>query len=93
LLYHHYIDEREARLKEIQNRVKALSLKNDTVIPPVEILNALNGRYRDIQIPVEIMDFDYPYSHVAPFITVPKYDKQVTAAFDEVMGRAAMFLN
>jgi hypothetical protein len=93
LLYHHYIDERETRLKEIQNRVKAVSLKKDTVIPPVEILNALNGRYRDIQIPVEVLDFDYPYSHIAPFVAMPKYDKQVTAAFDEVMGRAAMFLN
>ncbi len=67
-------------------------LRQDEVAPPVEALNTLKGGYRDIPIEVVIDDYDYPYSHMNPFILTHKYQHQVDAAFERFGNVIADFL-
>jgi hypothetical protein len=76
----------------IQNQVMAVPLKKDTIIPPVEVLSTLKGDYIDIPTRVEPMDFDYPYDHVHPFSLMEKYRSKTGKAFEELMHKAADFL-
>ncbi|MEO8514728.1 MAG: DUF6051 family protein [Ignavibacteria bacterium] len=92
LLYHHYKEERENRLRETASRIYAVALKQDTVIPPVELLNTLKGEMRDIDIRVDIEDFSYPYSHVNPFSLAEKYSEETDIAFIKIMDKASGFL-
>jgi hypothetical protein len=92
LLYHHYKELRESRLGEISNRIYAVALKQDSIIPPVEVLNTLKGEMRDIEIRVDIEDFPYPYSHVNPFSLAEKHSEETEAAFTIIMNKASEFL-
>lgn len=92
LLYHSYKEERENRLREICSRVKAVVLKQDNIVPPVEVLNTLKGENRDINIQVETTDFNYSYSHVNPFSAVEKDSNQTDYSFTKIMEKAAEFL-
>jgi hypothetical protein len=92
LLYHHYKDLRESRLQSAAKRIHAVALRQDTVIPPVEVLNTLKGELRDIDITVEVEDFPYPYTHVTPFPLTPKYSDETNEAFTRIMDKAGKFL-
>ena len=85
-------DVREQRLRAIARRVASLALSSDTVIQPAEVLNTLQGDFRDIPIPVEIMDFPFPYTHVSPFPLLQEARNEVSRCFDSVFERAATFL-
>lgn len=91
LQYNHYKEAREQRLATLSDRIYAIPLKQDSIIPPVEVINLLQGDFRNIPIPVEIMDFKYPYAHVNPFPLGRKHHGLVDAAFHEVMQKAANF--
>ncbi len=58
---------REELLKKYENQIYAVTLKKDAVIPTYEVINALRGAYRDINIRVEEIDFDRDYTHENPF--------------------------
>ena len=92
LSYHKDLSVRQERLKEIHNRIYAIALKNDAVIPPNEVRNTLQGEDRDIPIRVDVKHFPFPYDHVTPFSPMPKYEAEVNAAFNEVFSTAAEFL-
>ena len=92
LHYNLYKDIREAKMAAISDRVMAVPLKKDTVIPPVEVLSTLKGDDRDIPTRVEPMNFDYPYDHVHPFSLMDKYKSQTDKAFQQLMDKAAGFL-
>lgn len=92
LLYHSYKEERENRLREICSRVKAVVLKQDQIVPPVEVLNTLKGENRDINIQVETEDFNYGYSHVNPFSAAEKDSNQTDISFTNIMENAGDFL-
>lgn len=83
---------REGLFRKLQNRLYAVALKKDTVVPPAEVLNALKGEYRDIATRVEILDFPFPYTHVNPFPIDEKLSKSVDAEFNEVFRIAAEHL-
>lgn len=93
LVYHKGKRERENRLKELAPKIRATALMLDEVVPPAEILNTLRGELRDIEIPVDIVDFPYPYTHVTPFSLQEKYSGEVTKAFDMVMNKAGDWLS
>ncbi len=84
---------REELFRKLQLRLFAVALTKDSVVPPAEVLNALKGEYRDIGIPVKILDFPYPYAHVNPFPTEEKIASEVTAEFDKVFEFAADHLS
>lgn len=92
LLYHHYKQLREDRLREISGRIYAVALKQDEVIPPVEVLNTLKGELRDIDIKVDVEDFNYQYNHVTPFPLTPKLAEETNRAFEKIMDKASAFL-
>lgn len=91
LSYHDKKDLREQRLREMSDRVAALALRRDTVIPANEVMNTLQGDFRDIPIRVDVTDFPYEHSHVIPF---PQNAPQesVSASFKAVFDRAAEHL-
>ena len=92
LSYQKNKDAREKYFNEIHNRLRAIALKKDHVIPPSEVLNTLMGEYRDICNQVEVMDFPFPYTHVTPFPTDGVSEWLVDASFDEVFKKAAEHL-
>ena len=91
LLYHHFKELREKRLREISERIFAVALKKDFVIPPVEVMNTLKGEMRDIDIRVDIEDFSYPYTHVNPFSLSEKLSEETDASFTLIMDKASEF--
>ena len=93
LRYNYYQKERENRFSELENQIKALVLEKDEVTPPAEALNTLKGGYRDINIEVQIDDYDYPYTHMNPFALTTKNALQVTEAFNRFVTSAAAFYN
>ena len=93
LRYNYYQKEREKRFSELENQIKALVLEKDEVTPPAEALNTLKGGYRNINIEVQIDDYDYPYTHMNPFALTTKNAPQVTEAFERFVRSAAAFYN
>ena len=93
LRYNYYQKEREKRFSELENQIKALVLEKDEVTPPAEALNTLKGAYRNINIEVQIDDYDYPYTHMTPFALTTKNAPQVTEAFNRFVTSAAEFYN
>ncbi len=83
---------REARFRALSGQIEALALKRDEVIPPVEVINTLQGDFRDVPIRVHLRDFPYPYSHVMPFPYRHSLGSQLDECFDDVFSVAAAHL-
>jgi hypothetical protein len=83
---------RESRFQSLANRIKALALAKDEVIPPFEVINTLKGSYRDIDIDVSVADPPYPYRHEDPFPTSEKYEAVVDEWYERIIGELADFL-
>lgn len=84
--------ERETILQKISHQVLAIPLEQDTVVPSYEVINTLQGSRRQIPIPVEVVDFPYPYHHENPFPADRRIAGEVTAAFNMVFERVSRFL-
>ena len=83
---------REELFNQVSQDIFAISLKQDSIIPPYEIVNTLQGASRDIPIPVEIYDFPFPYSHESPF-PVTKTDKDIIdEKFKMVFDKISTFI-
>ncbi|PKF75101.1 DUF6051 family protein [Chryseobacterium sp. PMSZPI] len=93
LRYNYFQKEREKRFREIRSQIKAYVLEKDTVAPPIEALNTLQGGYRDIDVDVEIKDFPYEYSHMVPFPLTYKHKTEITEAFHHFMQSASNFFS
>ena len=90
--YKHLREYREETFKKIEKQVLAVTLKNDAVVPAYEIMNTLQGAARDINIPVEIYDFPYPYSHENPFPVNKPLEQEVDEKFNMIFNRITDFL-
>ncbi len=84
LNYSAMADFREKRLKEIADQLYAVALNGDTVIYPYEVMNTLQGKYRNIPVKVDMFDLPYEFIHEAPFPVGTKNDTEVNHAFDSV---------
>ncbi len=89
LNYKAMADFRERRFREMAGRISAIALAKDEVIPAYEVANTLQGRMRDIPVPVECMDFPYEYKHEEPFPVQNAPQEPVDAAFLSVMKKIA----
>lgn len=90
MLTHNVLRERrEQRFREMAPRLRAVALLRDTVIPPGEVLNTLQGSFRDIPVEVDVVDFAHPYTHVQPFPQTSTHEAEVEVAFEQVMEAAA----
>ena len=92
LSYQKNKETREKRFREISQRIRAFALKKDTVIPANEVLNTLNGDYRDIPVKVDILDFDFEYSHITPFPSAKVNPDEVDKEFNKVFTAAGDFI-
>ncbi|HEX2969466.1 MAG TPA: DUF6051 family protein [Bacteroidales bacterium] len=81
-------DYREKILRELRNRITAISLLKDRVIPPGGIIETLDC-FNEGRI-VSLADFPYDYSHENPFPvhSDPGIMKKVNDCFEWVMGKA-----
>lgn len=84
---------REKMLRKHENQIYAISLTKDDVIPSFEIMNTLKGAYRDINIRMDEMDFNYDYIHENPFPTNRIDSKEVDKSFQKVFDKVCAFLN
>lgn len=85
-------DFREASFGSMSDRIAAIGLVQDTVIPPYEMMNTLKGSSLDIPIRVDAMDFDYPYKHEDPFQPVSKHNEILMKSYTAVFDKVAAFL-
>jgi hypothetical protein len=85
-------DYREEKFKKIEKQVLVVSLKNDTVVPAYEIMNTLQGAARDINIPIEVYDFPFAYSHENPFPVNKSIEGEVNEKFNMIFNRLSGFL-
>jgi hypothetical protein len=88
-----YVNQRKAAFNRLTDRIKAIGLQNDFVIPANAILETfmitLKNRYFDI----DIMDFPFKYSHETPFpVNNNKILDTVNNSFVLVFDKASKFL-
>ena len=73
---------REEVFNNLRNQIMAITLEKDTVVPPYEVANTLQGSTRNIPVRVEIIDFPYEYKHEDPFPQIENYKNEVNQCFD-----------
>lgn len=83
-------NKRESFFQSTVQRIQAISLKKDIVIPTEGVIRALGKSSLKI---LKELDFPFEYSHQIPFPAHPKGDKEeVNRAFKQVFSQAAEFL-
>lgn len=80
--------ERESFFQSACNRIKAISLKADVVIPTEGIMKALGKASHSI---LEELDFNFAYSHQIPFPMNDNRMDLVNNAFRQVFDKASAF--
>jgi pimeloyl-ACP methyl ester carboxylesterase len=84
---------RESLFQKLNNQIKVIALKKDSVIPANYIdstFSCIRNRVKGI---VETLDFPYAYSHEMPFPILNKSNSlQVDQSFERVFRPAADFL-
>lgn len=83
---------RDEEFRKLAHKIYAVTLANDEIIPPYEVINTLEGVKRDIPVKIDVFDFPYPYKHEDPFPALAKYADDVDKEFCEVFGRISEFL-
>lgn len=82
--------ERENFYKKNRNRIKAISLKKDIVIPTSGIKHALGSTWKSC---LKELDFPFKYSHEAPFPAIEKGGSlELEYWFHRVFTQAVQFL-
>ncbi len=93
LNYNKLCDERETAFRRLANRIYAIALENDSVIPYYEVASTLQGRKRDIPIRVDTDHFIYPYKHEEPFPARESIATEVNEAFQTTFSKFSEFYN
>ena len=83
---------RDEKFNDLAERIYAVSLAKDEIIPPYEIENTLLGVQRNNKVKIDVFDFPYPYKHEDPFPALPKIADEVDKEFLEVFGKIGEFL-
>jgi hypothetical protein len=90
LSYKSQTEKRESIFRSMSDRILAVTLAKDTVVPAYEVVNTLQGAKRDIPIEVDILDFLYTYKHEDPFPALSSIadsvNKQFNLTFDRICG-------
>lgn len=84
---------REKLLKKYEHQIYAISLTKDDIVPPLEVMNTLNGADRTINIRTDEMDFEYDYIHENPFPVIAVDAEKVDASFEKVFDKVCKFFN
>ncbi len=84
-----FASERADLLSRIGDRVAAVALAQDQVIPALAVERTLGPSGAR----VETLDFPYPYDHVRPFSLRASDAAEADRAFEAIFGRAARWLD
>lgn len=84
---------REDIFRKSSERIYALPLRKDLVIPPEEVKKTLNGKDLTIYSTVEIKDLPYQYTHETPFPVNPAQKNVVDNCFENILEKMAAFLS
>lgn len=93
LNYKPFTQYRENKFREMSDRIYAITLSKDTVVPSYEVVNTLQGVKRDIPIKIDVLDYSYKYSHEDPFPVVDNVKELVTKEFKRTFDLVCDFLN
>jgi hypothetical protein len=85
--------QREEIFRKMSNRIYAIGLTDDNVVPAYEIINTLQGTCRDIPVRVDIFDFPYPYRHEDPFPALENIQNAVDKQFRKIFDLIIDFFN
>ena len=85
-------DFREGLFRRYAKDFYAISLKKDTVISSFEIINTLQGAFRDIPVPVEEFDFEHKYTHENPFPLNVSEAGLIDRNFEMIFEKVGKFL-
>ncbi|MGE5403117.1 MAG: DUF6051 family protein [Ignavibacteriales bacterium] len=61
------VEYRTGRFSRLKDRIFAIPLKQDSVIPAGSVVETLRCGSADLPVRVEVMDYPYKYSHETPF--------------------------
>lgn len=84
---------REQKFRDMSDRIYAIALEQDTVVPAYEVINTLQGTNRDIPIKIDILDYPYRYKHEDPFPAIESIKTQVTEQFEKTFDLICNFLS
>lgn len=90
--YHKMREFREELLRRYEDQFYAIVLKKDMIIPSFEVVNTLQGAWRDIRIKVDEVDFDREYLHENPFPVGGSDSVRVDADFKLIFSKICRFL-
>lgn len=82
---------RNERLAQIHQQIKVFSLEKDTIIPPREINQTLNGNREQNLVDIQKLNFPYPYTHMNPFHFTSKTKALVNHTFNKFFEEVAEF--
>ncbi len=83
---------REEKFRALAKKIMAITLEKDSVMPAYEVINTLQGVFRNIPIQVHNFDFPYEYKHEDPFPDSSAISDQVDECFNMVFELATDFL-
>ncbi len=83
---------RDEKFNQLADRIYAVTLEKDEIIPPYEVVNTLLGIHRQNKIRIDIMDFPYPYKHEDPFPALPRIADEVDKEFCNIFNKIGEFL-
>jgi hypothetical protein len=85
---------REDAFKQLINRIKAIGLKEDYVVPGNSIRETFGKVFNNTYFDVDVLDFPFKYSHETPFpMNDQKTNNVVTESFNLVFNKASQFLS
>jgi len=89
-----YINYRENAFQHLINRIKAIGLAGDYVVPGYSIRDTLGTFYNNTGFDVDVLDFPFKYSHEIPFpVNDQRLNDTVTQSFNMVFNKASLFLS
>lgn len=84
--------KREALFDAMKDRLCVVALEKDLVMPVEGIVKTVRGKKGKIEVPVEVIDFPYPYLHEQPFpLGDDKIQNLVDRSFTVVFDKAVEF--
>jgi len=89
-----YANHRENAFKYLINRIKAIGLVNDYVVPGHAIRETFGKVVNNNYFDVDVLDFPFKYSHETPFpVNLQKINDSVNQSFHLVFNKASRFLS
>jgi hypothetical protein len=84
--------KRESLFDAMKDRLYVVALEKDRVMPEAGIVKTIRGKKGNVEVPVEVIDFPFNYSHEQPFpIGDDKIQHLVDRSFTVVFDKAAAF--